>query len=59
VRDAAEFHYPEVSYWVISLRPPEPEVRCFRWTRTEFSEIPALLRGVCLGTTRGVDKGVK
>ena len=40
VRDTAEFHYPEVSYWVISLRPPEPEVRCFRWTRIEFRDCP-------------------
>ena len=37
-RDAAEFFYPEASYWILSGRQPEPEVRCFVWSGTAFQE---------------------
>lgn len=30
-RDIDEFHYPETSYWVISLKKARPSVRCYRW----------------------------
>lgn len=38
VRDAAEFHYPGVSYWIISLGAQDPVVRCFLWEDTGFNE---------------------
>ena len=38
-RDFAEFHYHDVSYWIISLEEPSPEVRCFVWRESGFSEI--------------------
>ncbi len=39
-RDADEFHYREVSYWIVSLRDGRPEVRCYRWAGNEFLETP-------------------
>lgn len=30
-RDIREFHYPEASYWIISLRRARPSVGCYRW----------------------------
>lgn len=38
-RDVAEFHYQDVSYWIVSLEEPSPEVRCFVWRESGFSEI--------------------
>jgi len=38
-RDVAEFHYPEVSYWIVSLQGEEPDVRCFRWDKREFKNV--------------------
>lgn len=38
-RDVAEFHYPEVSYWIVSLKGAEPEVRCFRWDEGDFENV--------------------
>jgi len=39
-RDEAECHYPEVSYWIISLKTDEPEVGCFKWHQGSFQRIP-------------------
>lgn len=38
-RDELEFHYPEISYWIISLEKDEPEVGCFKWDRGGFERI--------------------
>lgn len=38
-RDIAEFHYHDVSYWIVSLDEPTPDVRCFVWKDSQFSEI--------------------
>ncbi len=38
-RDVAEFHYPEVSYWIVSLKGEEPDVRCFRWDKRGFKNV--------------------
>jgi proteasome lid subunit RPN8/RPN11 len=38
-RDVAEFHYPEVSYWIVSLKGAEPDVRCFRWEERDFKNV--------------------
>ena len=38
-RDIAEFHYHDVSYWIISLEEPSPDVRCFVWRESGFREI--------------------
>jgi proteasome lid subunit RPN8/RPN11 len=38
-RDVAEFHYPEVSYWIVSLKGEEPDVRCFRWDERDFKNV--------------------
>jgi [CysO sulfur-carrier protein]-S-L-cysteine hydrolase len=38
-RDMEEFFYPEVSYWIISLLAPPPEIRSFRWSKMGFEEI--------------------
>jgi [CysO sulfur-carrier protein]-S-L-cysteine hydrolase len=37
-RDVAEFYYPEVSYWIISLLAPAPDIRCFSWGKMGFIE---------------------
>ena len=37
--DVAEFHYPEVSYWIVSLKGEEPDVRCFRWDGMGFKKV--------------------
>ncbi len=39
-RDAEEFHYREVSYWIVSLQHGRSEVRCYRWARDQFLETP-------------------
>ena len=38
-RDVAEFHYHDVSYWIVSLEEPSPDIHCFVWRESEFSEI--------------------
>ncbi len=38
-RDAEEFNYRDVSYWIVSLRHG-PEVRCYRWAGDKFQETP-------------------
>ncbi len=38
-RDVAEFHYPGVSYWIVSLKGEEPDVRCFRWDERDFKNV--------------------
>jgi len=38
-RDVAEFHYPEVSYWIVSLKGEEPDVRCFSWDKGNFQNV--------------------
>lgn len=38
-RDIAEFHYPGASYWIISLREQEPDMRCFLWGKMGFEEV--------------------
>lgn len=39
-RDISEFHYQKVSYWIVSLKLSEPEVRCFQWGCTGFKDHP-------------------
>ena len=39
-RDVDEFYYPEVSYWIVSLKRQKPRVRCFRWIGNGFQEVP-------------------
>ncbi len=38
-RDVAEFYYQDVSYWIISLEEPVPDVQCFVWGESGFREI--------------------
>ena len=38
--DEAEYHYPKVSYWIISLGKDEPDVGCFKWRRGAFERVP-------------------
>ena len=38
-RDVAEFHYPEVSYWIVSLKGTEPDIRCFCWDQRDFKNV--------------------
>ena len=35
-RDEAEFYYPHVSYWIVSLKLMRPKIRCFRWSQGSF-----------------------
>ena len=37
--DVAGFHYPEASYWIISLRKSRPDIHCFRWVKMGFEEV--------------------
>ena len=39
-RDVDEFHYPGVSYWILSLHNGSAGVRCFEWDREGFVEVP-------------------
>ncbi len=38
-RDLAEFHYPEVSYWVVSVKGRTPVVHSFRCSGEYFKEV--------------------
>jgi proteasome lid subunit RPN8/RPN11 len=38
-RDAREFHYRDVNYWIVSLEGREPEVRCYHWRGAGFEEV--------------------
>ncbi len=38
-RDVAEFHYSEVTYWIISLKGEVPDVRCFRWEKRDLKNV--------------------
>ncbi len=35
-RDANEFHYPGVGYWIVAVEPSRTLVRCYRWSVGEF-----------------------
>jgi proteasome lid subunit RPN8/RPN11 len=37
--DQFEYHYPEVSYWIISLKEDEPKIGCFKWRQGEFERV--------------------
>jgi len=37
--DEQEFHYRDASYWIVSLRGPGPEIRCYKWGRAGFEEV--------------------
>ena len=39
-RDEAECHYPEVSYWIISLKEEEPDIGCFKWRQGGNERVP-------------------
>ncbi|MEE8349111.1 MAG: M67 family metallopeptidase [Acidobacteriota bacterium] len=39
-RDIEEYHYTDVSYWIISLENDEPDCGCFRWHQEGFERIP-------------------
>ena len=55
-RDESEFHYPEVSYWIVSLQEDEPDVGCFQWRRKDFEKVPFR---VISGPTEKVRDSVK
>lgn len=38
-RDSEGFHYPDASYWIISLQREDPDVRCYRWVKIGFEEV--------------------
>ena len=38
-RDLREFHYPEASYWIVSLKNREPDIHCFRWGKIGFEPV--------------------
>lgn len=44
-QDVAEFHYPNISYWIVSLENPDPEVRCFLWYQADFREVSVGILG--------------
>lgn len=48
-RDVAEFYYPGVSYWIVSLKGKEPDVRCFLWDEIHFNEVPFITVGLKAG----------
>jgi proteasome lid subunit RPN8/RPN11 len=35
-QDSAQFWYPGVSYWIVSLQTTQPVVRCFCWQEKGF-----------------------
>lgn len=37
-KDAAEFHYRDASYWIVSLLAGRAETRCYRWADGGFQE---------------------
>jgi proteasome lid subunit RPN8/RPN11 len=39
-RDEEEFHYPDTSYWIVSLNNGRASVRCFAWVEAGFAEVP-------------------
>ncbi len=39
-KDAAEFHYRETSYWIVSLQDGQAETRCYRWAEDGFRWAP-------------------
>ena len=39
-RDVLGFHYPGVSYWIVSLEGEEPRVGCYRWCGNGFRKTP-------------------
>ncbi len=43
-RDVAEFHYHDVSYWIVSLEEPVPEVCCFAWRESGFRVVKYKIR---------------
>ena len=51
-RDVAEFHYPEVSYWIISLKGKEPDVGCFLWGEEGFGRVS--FEVIEKGSTKGI-----
>ena len=42
--DVAEFHYPEVSYWIISLRRGRQSVNCYRWDHDAGGFVPVMFQ---------------
>ena len=38
-RDVAEFHYPGVSYWIVSLQGEEADIGCFLWDKVGFEKV--------------------
>lgn len=58
-RDVAEFHYPEVSYWIVSLEGEEPDVRCFRWDKTDFKNVDFEVYGPLSRDCRFTKNGLK
>ena len=58
-RDVAQFHYPEVSYWIVSLKGVEPDVRCFCWDQRGFKNVDFEVYGA-LSADRGfTENGLK
>ncbi len=53
-RDVAEFHYPEVSYWIVSLKGKEPSVRCFFWEKRGFKNVNFGVYGSPVDGQKGV-----
>lgn len=40
LRDEAEFFYPEISYWIVSLGLGGATVSCFLWDNKAFCKVP-------------------
>ena len=35
-KDISDFHYPGVSYWILSLAQATPDIGCYRWGKMGF-----------------------
>jgi len=38
--DLSGWHYPMLSYWILSFAEVEPALRCYRWQGTGFAAYP-------------------
>ena len=44
-KDAAEFHYPEVTYWIVATISGTADVRCHAWQEGGFRRVPFKVMG--------------
>ena len=45
-RDAAGWHYPTLSYWIVGMASAVPEWRLYQWKHGQFVQRPYLLADV-------------